>query len=150
MLVMCPKGDDPVTINQNYRQIRISVDNSDLNYTGQIGIKFFGEISYLSLVNSTNTSCKDSLEASYQIGQVLCHHVVTESTTATQTFDVTFLSWPIYSVDNNLFEDNNGNPSLTDFYCDVSLAAASTSCTLSDIETADIRGSHGHVVMCNV
>lgn len=140
---MCPKGDDPVTINQNYRQIQIVVnDPTNTSLTGDIGIKFMGEISYISLTDPSNSTCTDSLETSGEIGTVSCYYITHND--SHYTIDVTFFDWPMFSLGNNLYDENNGNPAITDFYCDVTQAKNETECILLDVETRDIRGKHPH------
>lgn len=133
---MCPRGDDPVTIHQNYREIGLNVTRlSKEDLTGDIGIVFFGEISYISLTDPSNTSCAVSLSISPQIGKVLCSYSVVNS--YTHHIAIQFLEWPTYSNEINL---NNGNPLITDFFCDASQASDDVECYFSDIQNIDIQG----------
>lgn len=138
LVEMCPKGDDPLTTSQNNRQIAIVVNNTDnVALSGTLGIEFMGTKAYLSLDNPTNSTCKAALEASAQIGAVECGYTVV--TSQRQRMHVTFLDWPAVSSDNNLFA-NNGNPSVSDFYCDVSQASEGVECFFIDLVNSNIKG----------
>ena len=51
-VALCPKGDDPLTVNQNYRQIQLSIHTHVSS--GEIGLEYAGQTSYLSLSNPGN------------------------------------------------------------------------------------------------
>ena len=148
---MCPKADDPLTTDQNDRAITVSVGLTDHSVTlaGQLGITLYGETSYLSLSSPSDSDCKTALENSPQIGTVDCTYTVVSQ--YQHTIEVVFTSWPEYTPDNNVFA-NEGNPALTDFYCDGALGEMPSdrtdllpvSCEFTDIQSTNIKG------MCTV
>lgn len=137
---MCPKGDDPWTLNQNNRQIQLIVfsNNSDIGLVGSVGITLYGVTTFIP-VNTSSVQCKQALENSTQIGTVDCYYNMISSYELEMI--ITFTSWPLYTPDNNIFV-NNGNPLITDFYCDASLLANSHGihCTFQDIQNENIKG----------
>jgi len=147
---MCPKGDDPLTVNQNYRSIKVVVSETGYyDLKGNIGIFFMGTRHRLSLYGSTSASCEMDLSNVGQFGEVDC--VVHQVTRQHKEFTLTFLSWPVTPTENNLFF-HGGNPSLLDFYCDVSeitgelidtrhhSIALTASCQFFDVVNTNVRG----------
>eukprot|EP00605_Chrysophyceae_sp_TOSAG23-4_P001828 GSChrysophyteH1.ASY1.ANO1.2018.1 assembled CDS len=135
-LHMCAKGDDPLTINQNYRQIKMILDTAS-TFGGDIGFTFQGVTVYIDLdATPTDSACKSALESSQHIGTVSCTYTATSSTK--WEFAIEFHSWPTLSRSNNLF-NHNGNPLISDFTCDGSLATGSPTCTFQDVQNTNIR-----------
>lgn len=138
--MLCPKGDDPLTLNQNYRSIRFTVFNEHQYAEDYVGLQFMGET---VLVNVFDLSaCSNALSNKGPFGTVGC---VTSKSYASnlyqQVFTLTFYSWPTYPRSNNLYS-NDGNPLLTAFHCDVSTIKSglgSPYCSFEDIVTTDIR-----------
>jgi hypothetical protein len=135
-LSMCPKGDDPLTLNQNNRQVLLTVTASA--FAGSLGIEFKGETSFISLTNPSDSNCVAGLKTSGKIGIVGCEYTVVSGTEI--TFKITFYSWPTYSKENNL-HSHNGNPLITDFYCDNTLSTNPVSCLFSDVQNTNIKGN---------
>lgn len=139
-VVMCPKADDPFTVDQNDRAILLVVkSNNSVPLQGLLGIKLYGSTSYISLSVPSNSHCQAQLESSDQIGTALCNHTVVSD--FEHSINVTFTSWPSYTPDNNIYV-NDGNPLITDFFCDASLAVNTegTLCFFSDLQKDDIKG----------
>lgn len=139
---MCPKGDDPLTVNQNYRQLLMTV--TTIKNSGKIGLEFNGKTAYFSL--SHPGDCGNTLSNSGSFGFVGCTYTLTTNSYAsyvlyTFAFTLSFYSWPTFPTDNNLYS-NNGNPSRYEFFCDITYATDSgTYCTFTDIVTSNIRGT---------
>jgi hypothetical protein len=134
---MCPKGDDPITNHQNYREIGVNITRLSLgDLTGEIGIVFFGEISYISLSDPSNSTCVVSLEGSSQIGGASCVYVV-ENSHYHQIY-IQFIEWPEYTNEVNM---NDGNPSINDFFCDISQTSSDVQCRFTDIENSNLIGN---------
>lgn len=133
---MCPKGDDPLTINQNFRAIRFEI-YAGAPLKGKIGLQFQGTKIYIPYAGLTSQSCSDLLSFSGKFGLVGCTY--NHLSGYQINLDLTFYNWPIYPKDNNLYS-NNGNPSSFDFFCDISYSNPSTYCQFSDIQAADIIG----------
>lgn len=149
---MCPKGDDPITINQYYRSISLTIiETGYYDLKGTINIIFMGFKHKLRLYQSTSESCTVDLSNNGKFGEVLC--VLTKVNRQHFIYTLTFLSWPLFPKDNNFFS-HFGNPSIDGFYCDVSeltgevidtkhhSIAFTTSCVFKDLVASDIRGKY--------
>ena len=137
-LAKCPKGDDPLTINQNYRSILLTVASTgSYDLEGQLGLNFMGETVMLTLSDATTSLCTNELAFHGPFGHALCS--VTQLTRLKFQFTFTFYSWPTYPKTNNLFS-HDGNPSKYDFYCDTTHVTAFTTCVFTDIEASNIQG----------
>jgi|LauGreStaDraftv2_3_1035109.scaffolds.fasta_scaffold46044_2 hypothetical protein len=136
---MCPKGDDPITINQNNRQILLTVSGptSQLQFTGLLGIVFFGEISVLDINNPSSTDCILKLQSSSYFGTVDCTYTYV-STNQIQ-YLITFLTWPLNTKENNLHY-HDGNPPISEFFCDTSLANTGVQCKFTDLVNSNVKG----------
>ena len=133
---MCPKGDDPLTINRNHREIILRV-HSDYTLSGSLGVEYNGETSILSLTSPSSTNCRKALQTSNFMGDLAC--AFREASTTNFLYNITFYNWPTFPKENN-FHVNNGNPAITDFYCDVSQASSGVYCTFTDVVTTDLPG----------
>ena len=134
-LVMCPKGDDPMTLNQNYRQILLTVSTSYSTMAGTLGVVFAGQRSELSLSNPSSSNCVIGMQMSTMIGSVGC--VYTPATAQIYRFAISFYSFPTFPKENN-FHTNDGNPSISQFYCDISQTNSDVTCIFSDITATNI------------
>ncbi len=137
---MCPKGDDPSTSGQNYRQIRLDVYQSTSALTGKLGIKFMNNVAILNLVSSTSGECTNAFIGSKLAAYVGCTYTYMSASPFHLRYDITFYAWPMSPQENNLFS-NNGNPSISDFFCDLSMTSTQTSCFFSDLVNSNIRGN---------
>lgn len=162
--VMCRKGDDPLTTEQNNRKIELilqstvvdfevasTVNSTVTNSTnvtipleGFIGLKLYGVTAYIPMpTNSTadpehwNALCKEALERSAVIGSVACNYTVRSSTR--HDIVIEFESWPSEVVTNNIYS-HTGNPAIGDFYCDVSKTTIPV--------LADVGNQHNSTVLC--
>ena len=109
---MCPKGDDPVTRNQQKRKFQLDVSSSLLILSGSLGFGFGGEYAFIDVSSSASSeNCKASLEASYKFERVTCTYI--EVSNRFRRFVVQVEEWPTYPGENNLFY-HNGNPSIND------------------------------------
>jgi len=134
---MCPKGDDPLTIDQNYRQILINVYTNSY-FSGTLGIQFLSGAVTLSLFSPSSAECIEAFENSLFFQYVNCQY--TKVSSSHFMYDVTIYSWPVYPQENNL-HSHDGNPAITDFYCDVSSANSGVYCVFEDIVKNNIRGT---------
>eukprot|EP01031_Cornospumella_fuschlensis_P027953 gene27953-33756_t len=135
-LIMCPKGDDPLTINQNSRAISFLVGTEHGPLMGAIGLRFQGTDHYLSLSNYTSKDCSADLSFIGKFGLVSC--TSNYVSLRRRSFDISFLSWPVYPKENNLFA-HSGNPALADFTCTVAQATKGTFCVFRDVVVDNIR-----------
>ena len=135
---MCPRGDDPLTDNMKNMVITLNIVSSLANgLSGTLRIDFLGNPIYLPLASPTNAACSLALNESLQIGSVNCTY--STITSDTQRLVLTFTDWPDISTGNNFYA-NDGSPSASDFYCDVSQANAGVTCSFVDTVQSDIAG----------
>jgi hypothetical protein len=130
---MCPKADDPFTIDQNYRSFKLIVHGST-HLVGTLELLFIGKTSYLSLSQPSNANCVKALTQSRAFGHVGCSFDLISP--YHYEFNITVYSWPVFPSENNLFY-HDGNPSLSMFSCQVN---SSYSCLLEDLTTKNIQG----------
>ena len=132
---MCPKGDDPITTDQNYYQFQLEAQSTSTT-TGYVGIVFSGVTSFIPVsTSSTSSLCVDGLMASGIFAAVGC--VYTKVSTTYHRFDITIYQWPVTPKENNLF-NHEGSPSISSFRCDTSRTTLS-SCTFSAKTTTNVR-----------
>lgn len=135
---MCPKGDDPLTINQNYRSVLMSIGTgSPYELSGRLGLTFMGETVFLSLTYPSSDECTNAIAFHGKFGNVLC--TFTRVNDYSFTMELVFYSWPTHPKENNLYT-HDGNPSRFDFYCDSSFASPLVFCTFEDKQATNIRG----------
>lgn len=137
-LLYCPKGDDPLTINQNYRSISLTVYKTSGYFSGSLGFQFQGSTTYLSLTEPTAKNCKAALESSVQFAMVGC--TVTQPSALSIQYTITFYSWP-HNVKSNNFHYHDGNPQLHEFLCDTSLTTSDISCLFGDVQNDNVIGA---------
>ena len=135
-LMMCPKGDDPLTQGQSDKQVKLVV-TGDVALSGYIGVVFYGKVSYLPLTNPSNTSCVAGLQSSRVFGTVQC--VVTVTSPSTIEFWFTISAWPIFPAQNNVYV-HYGDPPITAFSCDTSQSSALNSCNFTDVSSGVLKG----------
>lgn len=135
---MCPRGDDPLTVGQNDRSISLTVQsNNSYALGGELGIQLYGSVSYISL-NRSADECAEAMAVSPQIDKVQCNITVVNSQLV--NINITFLSWPSIFPNGNLFY-NDGNPSLSDFFCDTSrVTHKNADCIFSNLVADNIKG----------
>ena len=144
-LAMCPKGDDPLTINQNFRSILMRVQSTgSYDLEGQMGLSFMGETVMLTLSNTYSSQCTEELAFHGNFGHLSC--TVVQLDRLTFEFTLVFYSWPTYPKTNNLFS-HDGNPSKFDFYCDMTHVSGFTTCAFTDIEASNIQG-RSYICIC--
>lgn len=134
---MCPKGDDPLTINQDYREFSLTVYAGDGYFSGTLGIQFMGSSVTLSLTSPSSAECIQAFENSLLFNYVNCKY--SASTSTERLYVITVYSWPTYPRENNL-HSHNGNPAITNFYCDTSNTNSGVYCVFKDIVNTNIRG----------
>jgi len=136
---MCPKGDDPITVNQNNRQILLTVKGpqSQLKFSGILGIVFYGEISVFDVNSPSSNDCILKLQTNKFFGTVDCTYTYISSNQI--QYLITILTWPVNTKENNLHY-HNGNPSISDFFCDTSLTGADVTCKFTDLVSSNVKG----------
>ena len=142
--VMCPKGDDPLTINQYSRSLQLDVMGISA-LSGEIAVEFQSEKIYLSLTAPSGSQCELSFESNPKFNDITC--IFTQIATNHFKFVVTINSWPLSPAENNLYS-HNGNPVITEFLCDMSFSApvGGVTCTYTDIVASNVQG----ILLCYV
>ena len=136
---MCAKADDPLTINQNYRALRIGVFSADgSSLQGTVIFQFLGYTTSHSASHVSAVTCEGAWEALENVEDVDCQ---SENFGAGSFYNVTFNQWPTMPMENNYFS-HKGNPALSNFTCDVSGAFSASGsqvlCNISDLVSDDI------------
>lgn len=139
-LTMCPKGDDPMTINSNFKTIKLQV-RGPTGFSGDLGIIFEGETTSITLSKASDDFCEKQLEGSKKFTNVSCtYSISTSGHYDIRTFVIIFYSWPVTPQENNIFT-HNGNPSINEFRCDISsLTSPLVTCSFTDMVSTDIPG----------
>ena len=135
--IMCPKVDDPLTINQREYQIMLTV-SSDTSNQGTLGVEFQGESIYLDLDSPSSDDCEAAFERSVKFEDVSCTFV--QVSTAEYQYSVSVVSWPTNPKENNLYA-HDGSPALTEFHCDTIRAGNDISCSFVGVYTQNVKGS---------
>ena len=153
---MCPKGDDPLTIGQNYRTVNITTSsnttldpiNAHTRLNGTFALTFEGHtFTFNADANQfSEQECEAQWEGLDNVYDVRC----TRSEIGVDnsaTYMIEFVDWPSWPIQNNIF-NHFGNPPLGAFTCDVSNAHSFTNntnqkvgnptCTVKDIKTTDV------------
>ena len=134
---MCPKADDPLTTGQSARKFVLSVTSTSA-MGGTLKVQFQNDKSIsLSLAAADRTAalCKKGFEASPKIKEVTC---AVSGTDTDSDFTVELVSFPYYSNENNIFS-HDGNPSLSDFYCDTSSTTGGVACLFEESVDTNVK-----------
>ena len=140
---ICPKGDDPMTTGQAYREIVIESGASSGLLGGFFDFSFLGESVRFSAnaSNWTATDCDRDIESLANVQSVTCTRTGANSARLSANYTVKFLSWPSMPYENNVYS-HSGNPSLLDFSCDISEAggtAVNPYCKIYDVTATNIK-----------
>ena len=160
---MCPKGDDPLSVGQGDRQIRVHLASDGTSVSGKLKINFLGHLIYFDLDDplvGTDGYCQQQFQESENIEGVLCSASVgigTDNSWLTSgsylKYDVTFTSWPSYPKENNFFS-HTGNPALESFTCDISdvtvVSGSNKECKFTDIVSSGLKGTCSSLLITHV
>jgi hypothetical protein len=136
-LKMCAKGNDPLTINGENRKFRMDVSSTASALTGTVGLQFGGQTAHIDVSSSaSDEGCVLSLKASGKFYRVTCTH--TETSIYQRSFVIEVLEWPLFSKENNLYS-HNGNPAITDFYCNIKNTISNVRCEFVDIQKDNVK-----------
>lgn len=135
---MCPKGDDPLTLNQNYRTFQLDTYSTTTTATGNLIVTFQGGRIYLPMSSPSSSGCKSAFESSGYFDSVECTY--TSVTSYHRKYQIEVLQWPVSPQQNNIWT-HSGNPDISNFGCDTSLVeSASITCKFSDVYNTNVRG----------
>lgn len=140
---MCPKGDDPVTVSQTYRSIKITTSAATGSLSGTVSINFLGYTTSFDADPSVTdgTACATAINNLDNVLSATCIQGATASGGAPYT--IVFTAWPTFPMEDNI-HSHTGNPDLTDFSCDISSMSGDTpACAITDMNTGtdDIIGN---------
>mmetsp|Transcript_5521 Transcript_5521/g.12283 ORF Transcript_5521/g.12283 Transcript_5521/m.12283 type:complete len:399 (+) Transcript_5521:282-1478(+) len=96
--LMCPKADDPVSVNQEYRSIEISIGSTSTDMSGTVSITFNGYTTSFAADADTMTPnlCKEAFEKLDNVEEVICNATAsTNANTDDAKYNVTFKSFPL-------------------------------------------------------
>ena len=132
----CPKGDDPLTTQQDTRTIKMSTNFTGGSPDGLYQISFHGEKFNLR-VNATGAECEDGWETMNNIEDVSC---TVEVNGYGSVYTVELEAFPALPWQNNIF-DHYGNPPVRAFTCDTSKITSgdSPTCVFDDVVAANIK-----------
>ncbi|GMI35358.1 hypothetical protein TeGR_g3805, partial [Tetraparma gracilis] len=141
---MCPKADDPVTINQNSRRISLTLVSTGSALGGTLKVRYLGhtaEFDLGSVAGQSAAYCKQQWEKLDNVETVTCA-VANQAAATLRSYNVTFDKFPEYPAENNFFR-HTGNPALTAFTCDTSgvtvTGGALTACHVKDLVSTDVK-----------
>lgn len=136
---MCPKGDDPNTINQKNKRIFIDINSyGSYRIGGFVGLYFMGETTWINILND-DRNCTETINAQGKLGTVYCDVTPGRNPLRGIKFDIQILKWPTYPRENNFFT-HNGNPDTSLFECDFSaITSTFTKCVITDINPDNIE-----------
>jgi hypothetical protein len=133
---LCPRGDDPLTTGQDSRSFQITISSSSA-LSGSVTINFQDQTSIFSLDYPSDAQCKAALQSSPKFRDVNCEFI--KLSNSHFFYNVTIVEWPESSPDNNLYS-LDGNPSIKEFTCDVSMASTGVACSFADLKASNIKG----------
>eukprot|EP00957_Ditylum_brightwellii_P101956 7770873-Ditylum_brightwellii.AAC.1 len=142
---ICPKGDDPLTTGQVYRQFSITTGgDSGTALDGFFKFTLLGETFRFPAngVTWTSTACEEAFENLDNIDDVDCAQSNLDSADVlSATYTVTLKSFPIIPHENNIFF-HDGNPGLGDITCDINgiTQGSNPSCVIADVVNTNIIG----------
>ncbi|CAM9333547.1 unnamed protein product, partial [Phaeothamnion confervicola] len=142
-LRLCPKGDDPLTVDQSYRAVNLTTYAGTGVLAGEFLISFQGESVSVS-ADASDLSAADLeelLESMPNVGDVDVTRWDDDSDlTNGATYTITFVEWPTFPHQNNLFS-HDGDPPVGDFSCDKSGVTGTNTgvtCVFADYVDTDL------------
>lgn len=137
--MLCPKGPNPFTLNQQQRAISFNVDlNGAAVASGQLQnvyLRFLGTESYGldigTLATLTPGGCAEWAATHPFVKSALCRVSVTN----TDEYSLALrLEWDNVGTPHNNHFDHDGNPALAEFNCNArAVTSAAVTCSVTDI-----------------
>lgn len=139
---LCPKGDDPLTSNTDFRTIQFTTSAAAGSLDGSFKFVFEGEYFYFPADASAfdSADCKESFEGLQNVKEVICTRSAVDANNGA-TYTVIFKAFPLFPYQNNIYK-HDGDPLLSSFQCENEKVTAGTSplCMLSDMTSSDFPG----------
>ncbi|OWZ08067.1 hypothetical protein PHMEG_00019452 [Phytophthora megakarya] len=142
---MCPYGINPTSSQQEEKKIRLQITTRGASITGgALTISFQAHtVEFeMPLVKVTSDVCSTIFRRFQNLGDLMCE-LVSFDGISTATFDITLLNFPTFPVMNNLYY-HDGNPPVTEFWCDtasiqLSTPSGSVQCAFESISDTNVR-----------
>ncbi|KAJ1448143.1 hypothetical protein M885DRAFT_450568, partial [Pelagophyceae sp. CCMP2097] len=137
---MCAKADDPLTVNQGHRAIRVSLAAQDASaLSGTVRFTFLGYTTSHDAARITSGECAAAWEALANVEAVLCDS--SAGAFGGAEYNISFIKWPLAPAENNFFS-HTGNPPIGSWTCDVTSVSTETGaaveCNITDAVSADV------------
>ena len=121
---MCPTGRDPLAVNTSPKEITWTITSTHSNgFVGFVGLEYLGSRQFLSLAANDPITCGIVFQTASNLNGVSCSY--TTYTSNLIQIIITFSS---------------GEPTASDFYCDVTTANAGVQCVFADVVSAVTEG----------
>lgn len=146
--VLCPKGDDPMTVSSGYPTVELALSTPEgtSGITGFILLNYLGFSFSFKPQNSWNaTNCNASFDSLPNVGTVNC--TIIYSSVIRTVYAVQFLEFARMPYENNIYYTDgqmslfNSNPPLNEMNCDTSQLNG----TYASIITCDVSLQHSNV-----
>lgn len=139
--IMCPKTDDPVSINQSPRAVELTIESHNGGaLSGDVVVFFNGYYAAFGADASSMSArkCEKAWESLENVEDVTCKM---STTAAGAKYNVSFESWPVVPRENNLFS-HTGNPPIESFTCDISAVSVAgggaMTCNMTDVVSTHV------------
>ena len=134
-MIMCPKGDDPITKTDQYRSISITTSATTGTLDGYFTLRF--QDRYFDFPghgdNWTSFDCRNGFESMSNVDVASCT-MGTVGPGGSITVIVELREFPLRPVENNIYF-HDGNPPLSHFSCDTTFVtgASGVDCVVANI-----------------
>lgn len=134
-MIMCPKGDDPLTKTEEFRTISITTSSTAGTLDGFFSLHFDDHYFHFPGHgdNWTKYDCRDGFESLDNVDVASCS-MSAVGPDGSVTVTVELREFPLRPVENNIYF-HEGNPDITHFSCDSTYVtgAAGVTCIVSDV-----------------
>ena len=125
-----------MTEGQSFKAIMLHVYSNSI-LSGTLAFNFQDEPTFLNLDSRSAMQCEAAFEVNPKFNDVSCEYL--EAGTGDVFYNITFLSWPLYPAENNVYF-HSGNPSAEEFSCDTTFSSLDVACDITDITNTNIKG----------
>ncbi|KAG4244483.1 hypothetical protein PC116_g7653 [Phytophthora cactorum] len=143
---MCPYGVNPTSSQQEDKKIRLRITTTgDASITGgSLAITFQAHtVEFeMPLDQVTSDVCASIFRRFQNLGDLTCEQVSFDGSSSA-TFGITLHTFPTFPIMNNLYY-HNGNPPVSDFWCDatnvqLSSSSGSVQCVLESVTDINVK-----------
>ncbi len=137
---MCPRGDDPLTLGQDFRIVKLETKAARGTFKGEITLTFNGEDVTVPAAASelTASTLQTKLESLPNLESVTVTRSDVDDNQGS-TWTITIVKFPTIPHENNIYY-HSGNPPITAFSCDLSKQDElfSPSCEFTDVNKKNL------------